>query len=103
MALRKELILLKYLPAPGNRVNVIPEHYAGDTKTLITEGSLTWAVVNTGTAKVYLWESVILLPQQSFSFPNYTALAIANNVKIKWEGDFEEFRDSSINTAVSTQ
>lgn len=69
---------------------VIAEHfyYQREHKNIFTKGAVDFTVYNIGTAKVYLWDTIEIAPGTSFSIPKSTPLPLANDIPIKYEGDY---------------
>lgn len=93
----KRLLLVKYSETlvvfagkADKEKAVIAEHfyYQQENKALYTKGCIDFTLFNIGTAKVYLWDSIVVLPGQIFSLPKSTSLPLANDIPIKYEGDY---------------
>lgn len=96
-ALIKRLLLVKYSETTvvfaGKKESekaVIAEHfyYQQENKFIYTKGCVDFVLFNIGTAKAYLWDNIILLPGQAFTLPKSTPLPLANDIPIKYEGDY---------------
>ncbi len=109
----KRLLLIKYSETlvtfagkAEKEKAVIAEHfyYQEEQKALYTKGSIDFTLFNIGTAKVYLWDSIVVLPGQIFSLPKSTALPLANDIPIKYEGDYSITRNAGdiINPVVAS-
>lgn len=96
-ALIKRLLLVKYSETTvvfaGKKESekaVIAEHfyYQAEHKAIFTKGCIDFTLFNIGTAKAFLWDNIVLLPGQSFTLPKSTNLPLANDIPIKYEGDY---------------
>ncbi len=106
----KRLLLVKYSETSvvfaGKTVSekaVIAEHfyYQEENKFIYTKGCVDFTVFNIGTAKVFLWDNIVLLPGQSFTLPKSTPLPLANDIPIKYEGDYALTRNvADISTTI---
>lgn len=97
LALIKRLLLIKYsettVTFAGKKETekaVIAEHffYQEEHKAIFTKGCIDFILFNIGTAKVFLWDSIVVLPGQSFTLPKSISLPLANDIPIKYEGDY---------------
>lgn len=106
----KRLLLVKYsetiVTFAGKKESekaVIAEHfyYQAEHKFIFTKGAIDFTLFNVGTAKVYLWDTIQVLPGQSFTLPKSTNLPLANDIPIKFEGDYSLTRNiADISTAM---
>lgn len=96
-ALVKRLLLVKYSETvvifTGKKdaeKAVIAEHfyYQQEHKFIFTKGAIDFTVYNIGTAKAYLWDTIEIAPGQSFTLPKSTPLPLANDIPVKFEGDY---------------
>lgn len=103
-ALIKRLLLVKYSETTvkfagklENEKAVMAEHffYQGENNFLFTKGSVDFTLFNIGTAKVYLWDCIEVLPGQTFTLPKSNALPLANDIPIKYEGSYALTRNIS--------
>ena len=93
----KRLLLIKYsetvVTFAGKKdaeKAVIAEHfyYQDEHKVIYTKGAVDFTLFNIGTAKAYLWDTIQILPGQSFTLPKSTNLPLANDIPVKFEGDY---------------
>ena len=93
----KRLLLIKYsetvVTFAGKKdaeKAVIAEHfyYQEEQKFIYTKSAVDFTLFNIGTAKAYLWDTIEILPGQSFTLPKSTNLPLANDIPVKFEGDY---------------
>jgi hypothetical protein len=98
----KRLLLVKYsetvVTFAGKKdaeKAVIAEHfyYQDEHKFVYTKGAVDFTIFNVGTAKAYLWDTIIILPGQTFTLPKSTNLPLANDIPVKFEGDYSLTRN----------
>jgi hypothetical protein len=68
-------------------------YYQQEHKNIFTKGAVDFTVYNIGTAKAYLWNTIEILPNTSFTIPKSTPLPIANDIPISFEGDYSMTRN----------
>lgn len=98
----KRLLLIKYSETlvtftgkkdPEKAVIAENFYYQGEHKFIYTKGAVDFTLFNIGTAKAYLWDTIEILPGQSFTLPKSTNLPIANDIAVKFEGDYSLTRN----------
>ncbi|MBS1635230.1 MAG: hypothetical protein JST26_04850 [Bacteroidetes bacterium] len=111
-ALIKRLLLVKYTETSvkfagkaEHEKAVIAEHfyYQEEHKYIFTKGCIDFTLFNIGTAKAYLWDNIVILPGQTFTLPKSTPLPLANDIPIKYEGDYTLTRNvADISSVIGT-
>jgi hypothetical protein len=69
-------------------ITVTPQLLDGKAVELPVKGCINWEIHNTGTVICFLWDSMPLNPNDSYSFPNYSKDKILNSVPIRWDGTY---------------
>lgn len=97
MALIKRLLLIKYSETvvtmtgkkePEKALLVEHFYYQEKDKKIFTQNAVDFVLYNIGTAKVFLWDNLVVLPGASFSLPKSNSLPLANDISITYEGDY---------------
>ena len=109
-ALVKRLLLVKYSETnvifAGKKdaeKAVIAEHfyYQAEHNFIFTKCAVDFTVFNIGTAKAFLWDTIVILPGQTFTLPKSTNLPLANDIPVKFEGDYSLTRNiADISTVI---
>lgn len=98
MSLVKKILLIKYKPNPENTgVLAVPQYIdnISSVRALDVDGCPDWVVYNLGTAKLYIFDYIEVLPGTWFTLPKSTPLPLLEDIPFRFENDYAITRNIS--------